>query len=364
MRIAYLINSTEGGGAAFPVPAITRVFRNEGHEVAVFALTRRDGRAIKPMLDAGLDVRVREGGRKDHLAALLWLKQQMALWQPTHLWTSLTRATLLGQIVGQMQGLPVASWQHSARLRPPNGTLLRLRRNASCLWVGDSRYVTDITRQQLAIPADRLMCWPIFHAQADAPQARPWQQGEVVRLGSLGRLHPVKGFDTLCLALARLKQTQRLPDFHLTLAGEGEERPALEALIRQNGLQEHISLPGFCENTRAFLAEQHLYLQPSHWEGFCMAAHEAMQAGLPVIASAVGELTHSIRTGETGWTVPPKDPEALASALATALAQPERLAEMGQAGRAYVLSHFSEDAFTRAGQAALHRLARLTGSPG
>lgn len=360
MRIAYIINSTEGGGAAFPVPAITRVFRNAGHDVAVFALTRRDGRALKPMQDAGLDVRVRDGGRKDHLAALLWLRRQMALWQPTHLWTSLTRATLLGQIVGQIQGTPVASWQHSARLRPPNGTLLRLRRNASCLWVGDSQYVTDVTRQQLDIPADRLMCWPIFHARADGPQARPWQQGEAVRLGAMGRLHPVKGFDTLCLALARLRQKQSIPPFHLTLAGEGEERPALEALIRENGLQDHVSLPGFYENAGAFLAAQHLYLQPSHWEGFCMAAHEAMQVGLPVIASAVGELTHSIRNGETGWTVPPKDPDALAGALATALAQPERLADMGQAGRAYVLTHFSEAAFTRAGEATLHRLAALT----
>lgn len=360
MRIAYIINSTEGGGAAFPVPAITSVFREAGHEVAVFALTRRDGRAIKPMLEAGLEVHVREGGRKDHLAALLWLKRQMDLWQPTHLWTSLTRATLLGQIVGQRRGIPVASWQHSARLRPPNGTLLRLRRNASCLWIGDSQYVTTITQQQLHIPAEQLMCWPIFHARADAPQSRPWQRGEPVRLGSLGRLHPVKGFDTLCLALARLRQTQHTPSFHLTLAGEGEERPALEALIRENRLEDNVSLPGFCENTAQFLADQHLYLQPSHWEGFCMGAHEAMQAGLPVLASAVGELTHSIQDGITGWTVPPKDTDALAAALATALANPEHLTVMGQAGRAYVLTHFSEDAFTNAGNAALQKLDALT----
>ena len=44
-RIAYVINSVEGGGAALPVPAVTSVLRDAGAEVAVFALTRRDGRA-------------------------------------------------------------------------------------------------------------------------------------------------------------------------------------------------------------------------------------------------------------------------------------------------------------------------------
>ena len=359
MRIAYVINSTEGGGAAFPVPAITQVLRQAGHEVAVFALTRRDGRAEKPMRDAGLEVFIREGGRKDHLAAFFWLQKQIALWRPTHIWTSLTRATLLGQSVGQKRDLPVISWQHSAKLRPPNDTLLRLRRNASCLWIGDSDYVTQVTRTQLGIPADRLMCWPIFHARASAPQSHPWQAGETIRLGSVGRLHPVKGYDTLCLALAQLKQKDALPPFHLTIAGEGEERAKLEALVRLHGLQNEVSLPGFCSDTGAFLAEQHLYLQPSHWEGFCMAAHEAMQAGLPVISSAVGELTRSVQPGVTGWTVPPRNTEALSACLAQALARPETLHQMGQAAKSYVFSHFNEDAFTKAGQAVLARLAQI-----
>lgn len=359
MRIAYVINSTEGGGAAFPVPAITRVLRQAGHEVAIFALSRRDGRAEKPMRDAGLDVHIRDGGKKDHGSAFFWLKNELAHWQPTHIWSSLTRATLLGQLVGQIMKRPVISWQHSARLRPPNDTLLRLRRNASCLWIGDSDYVTEVTHKQLGIPKDRLLCWPIFHARVDAPQSQPWSAGETVRLGSVGRLHPVKGYDTLCQALARLKQRDSLPRFHLTLAGEGEERPRLEALIRDLGLQNEVSLPGFCSDPAAFLAEQHLYLQPSHWEGFCLAAHEAMQASLPVIASNVGELTRSVQQGRTGWTVPPKNDAALARCLETALRKPEQLHDMGTAARQYVCSHFSEQAFTKAGLAVLAKLEQI-----
>ena len=67
-RIAYVINSLEGGGAALPVPAILAVLRGAGAQVRVLALTRRDGRALPAMEAAGLDVAVREGGETDHVA--------------------------------------------------------------------------------------------------------------------------------------------------------------------------------------------------------------------------------------------------------------------------------------------------------
>ena len=56
MRIAYVINSVEGGGAALPVPAVARVLQGCGAEVEIYALTRRDGRAIAAMEGAGLHV--------------------------------------------------------------------------------------------------------------------------------------------------------------------------------------------------------------------------------------------------------------------------------------------------------------------
>lgn len=68
-RVAYVINSLEGGGAALPVPAILDVLRGAGAQVRVLALTRRDGRALPAMQAAGLDVLIRDGGERDHLAA-------------------------------------------------------------------------------------------------------------------------------------------------------------------------------------------------------------------------------------------------------------------------------------------------------
>ena len=110
MRIAYVINSVEGGGAALPVPAVARVLSDYGANVKILALTRRDGRAIPAMADAGLTLRVRDGGETDHLVAAAWLDRQMTALRPDILWTSLTRATLIGQLVGARRRIPVVSW--------------------------------------------------------------------------------------------------------------------------------------------------------------------------------------------------------------------------------------------------------------
>ena len=168
--------------------------------------------------------------------------------------------------------------------------------------------------------------------------------GEPVRIGSLGRLHPVKGYDVLAEAAARIGE-------RIMIAGDGAQRAALA---------DRLDLVGYLDRPRDWLAGLHLYVQPSRSEGLCVAAHEAMQAGLPVIASAVGELQHSIVPGETGWLVPPGDVYALANALGEALAAPERLAAMGAAARARLLDRLSPERFEAAGRAIVERLRALS----
>lgn len=359
LRIAYVINSVEGGGAALPVPAIAQTLRDGGAEVRVFALTRRDGRALPPMEAAGLNPLVRDGGEKDHVAAARWLMREVRAWGATHIWTSLSRATILGLLIGPWLGLPVVSWQHAAFLKPWNERLMRALQRRALLWVGDSRSVTELTARRLHVEPARLTTWPIYFADPAMPEAQAWQPGEPLRLGSLGRLHPVKGYDVLIAALARLKAQGFAPPapLDIALAGDGTERDRLLALAREAGV-EGLRLPGYTDNPRAFLAGLHLYAQPSRSEGFCIAAHEALTAGLPVLASAVGEMPHSIREGVSGYTVPPGDAGALAARLARLLADPAHLHAMGQAARADMLDRFSKARFDAAGAAILDILRR------
>lgn len=357
MRIAYVINSVEGGGAALPVPAVARVLASQGATVQVFVLTRRDGRSLPAIEAAGLAVQVREGGETDHLDALRWLDRRVSAWGPDLIWTSLTRATLLGQLVGLRRRTPVVSWQHNAFLKPANLALLRATQGLSALWVGDSHSVTALTAERLGAPPQRLAVWPLFAADPAAPQARPWRPGETLKLGVLGRLHPAKGYDVLIEALVRMRRISLCATvpFEIRIAGVGEQQAALEAALSEAGIQ-NVRFMGFQAHPRDFLADLHLYLQPSRREGLCIAVHEAMQAGLPTLVSAVGELPHSVRDGETGLVIPPENPDALAQALVWLLSHPERLADMGAAARGRVLDRFGAAAFERAGAEIYQRL--------
>ena len=358
LRIAYLINSLEGGGAASPIPDILSVLREHGAEVRLLALTLRNGKTLTAIRDAGFEVRIRPGGEKDHAAALRWLLAEARAFAATHLWTSLTRATLLGQLAGARMAVPVISWQHNAFLKPWNERLLRWRSTTSALWVADSSQVAELTAARLRVSEDRLITWPIFFADPAAPTARPWQPGEPLRLGSLGRLHHAKGYDILIQALALLRGngfTAPVP-FKLLIAGEGALLRKLAVQRDRAGL-ENIEFSGFVSAPRCFLADCHAYLQPSRREGFCIAAHEAMQAGLPVIVSATGEMQHTVRDGQEGLIVPIADAHALAVALRELLNRPDRIATMGEAARNRVLDKFSRERFVSTGAAIMQRLA-------
>lgn len=360
-RIAYVINSVEGGGAALPVPAVAKVLQAQGAEVRVFALTRRDGRALRSMQTAGLDPLVRPGGERDHAAALRWLVREVRRWGATHLWTSLSRATILGLIAGPAIGLPVIAWQHAAFLKPWNRRLMSMLQSRAHLWVADSVSVSQLTRDRLGVPAARVATWPIFAADRATPAADAWHPGIPLRIGSLGRLHPVKGYDVLAQALVRLRNDGFVAPVPLqfTIAGEGAERSPLEAMFHQHDLP--VALPGYDSNPAAFLQRQHLYVQPSRSEGFCISVHEALNAGLPAVATRVGEPAHTIRDGVNGWLAAPDDAQALAGALRSALLHPGVLAEMGRAARVNLLKQYSRDRFVATGEAIWQRVAATSG---
>jgi glycosyltransferase involved in cell wall biosynthesis len=357
VRIAYVINGLDWGGAQSRLVAVLDQIRSGGADVEVFALSRRDGRAENVLTDAGYTVHCYRGGAKDHARAAFWLRRALKDFVPTHLWTSLTQATLIGIILAKRMKIPAVHWQHNAFLKPANLSLLRHVRHWADLWVADCESVGKLTQSRLGKSVDNVMIWPLFSADATQPISPTWRPGEVFRFGSLGRLHHHKGYANLIAAAALVEQDRGadMPHFSVDIGGEGPLRSALAALIAQKA-GTRVSLRGFQSDPEAFLSDLHCYVQPSLVEGFCIAAHEAMLAGLPIIASPVGELAYSVSEGTSGYLTPLGNPRALADAMLKILADPGRAATMGARGRAMTLDRFGADTFAASGRAVMARL--------
>jgi glycosyltransferase involved in cell wall biosynthesis len=148
-----------------------------------------------------------------------------------------------------------------------------------------------------------------------------------------GALVRRKGHAVLLAAAAGLG-----PGLRLVFCGEGEERARLAAAAAPLG--PAVRFAGFREDLGVCLAAADVVALPSLHEGLGVAALEAMAAGRPVVASAVGGLGEAVVDGATGLLVPPGDAGALAAALGRLAADAALRARLGEAGRARVLTHY------------------------
>ncbi len=165
-------------------------------------------------------------------------------------------------------------------------------------------------------------------------------------VAAVGRLEPVKGHRVLLEAFAQVRA--RAPQAHLVLAGDGSERPALEARAGAEDLRGAVRFLGVRKDVPAVLAAADVFALASVGsEGSSRATLEAMAAGLPVVASAVGTLPDLVREGETGLLAPPGDAQALADGLCALVADPARRRTFGRAARARAEAEFDERRFAR-----------------
>ena len=158
---------------------------------------------------------------------------------------------------------------------------------------------------------------------------------------TVANLRPEKSHETLIAAASML--VGAYPALRFLVVGDGPRRRALEALAQARGLAAHMEFLGHREDVPAVLASADAFVLPSRSEAFPNGAIEAMAAGLPVVASAVGGLLDLIDHGRTGLLVPPTDPEALAGALRSLIDDPDRAASIGRAARADVHQRYSFD---------------------
>lgn len=156
---------------------------------------------------------------------------------------------------------------------------------------------------------------------------------------TVANLRREKSHETLIAAAARL--AAEFPDVQYQIVGDGPRRAELEALVRENHLEDRVLFLGHREDVTRLLGEADIFVLPSRSEAFPNGAIEAMAAGLPVVASAVGGLLDLIEPGRTGMLVPPEDPAALAAMLRELLLMPSLARELGDAAQSHVRQRYS-----------------------
>ena len=164
-----------------------------------------------------------------------------------------------------------------------------------------------------------------------------------VVVGAVARLASQKRFDRLLRAAASLPSP-----VHVLLAGEGGRRGAIEAVAAELGMADRVHLPGFRTDVGDVLAALDLFVVSSDREGMANAMLEAMAAGVPVVSTDVSGAREALEAA--AGEVPPgtvcgSDEASLAEAMASVLADPERLRAMGQAARARAEARFGRARF-------------------
>lgn len=343
--ILHLITELNTGGAQKALSRLLARLNRQRFAPVVACLYNGDKAVAQEIRRLGIPVTDLGVTAKWRWDALWRLYRLLRRQRPTILHTWMFHANIPGRVLGRLAKVPIiissertmgmeSCWRYWLnRITDP------LTDRVVCV----SQQVADFVVQEVGIPQRKTVVIPngidlrdFEHllSQQQARTALGLSLGQML-IGTVARLNPVKRLDVLFQAVALS------PDVYVVIVGNGPERAQLEAMSEQPGLAGRVRFAGQQDDVRPWLAALDVFVLSSDWEGMSNALLEAMAIGLPVIATAVGGTPEVVMDGITGLLVPPRDPAALAEAIATLLHDPDLRRKMGQAGQERVEQHFS-----------------------
>jgi glycosyltransferase involved in cell wall biosynthesis len=194
--------------------------------------------------------------------------------------------------------------------------------------VAISRSVYEFLRSRYRYPADKLVLVP--NGWSGDPRPEPGLANHPTVI-SVARFRAQKGHADLLSAFAIV--VREIPQARLLLVGDGKLAADLRRRVNSLRLGENVEFCGAIDDVWPVLAEAHVFALASLYEPLGIAVLEAMAAGLPVVATAVGGIPELVEDGQTGRLVAPHAPDQMAAALVDLLDSPDARASMGAAGR-------------------------------
>ncbi len=168
--------------------------------------------------------------------------------------------------------------------------------------------------------------------------------GGTLIVGLVGRLSIEKGIDIFLRAAARVLLA--FPSARFVVVGEGSDKEKLEKLVEELNIGRNVSMLGRRNDMPSVYASLDVMVSSSRQEGLPMAILEGMASGLPLVATAVGEVPTVVVSGETGVLVPAEDVEALAQGIVSLLRDPAMRARFGAAAKRRVELEYSATRMT------------------
>ncbi len=332
-RVAFVINSLETGGAERQLALTVAAIDRRRFEPVVVTLFHAG--AFRAEVE-GAGVEVRDLGLpKDLRAAVKGVRAPLAALRPDVVHTAMFEANVAGRLAGRRIGAAVVSHStntYDAPLRTaetlaPGWKLRAARRaerwsarrsHARIVAVGDE--VARSAAAYLRVPRERVSVvrrgfdFAALEAGARAAPIGPvWPETGGGRLLAVGRLAPQKGHRFLLEAMPAI--AERHPGVHLVIAGAGPLEAELRALAGSR-----TTLAGVRRDVPSLLAAADVFVLPSLWEGAAGALVEAMALGVPVAVTDDPALREV--TGDAAALFPPRDPPAIAGAVAGLLDDP------------------------------------------
>lgn len=205
--------------------------------------------------------------------------------------------------------------------------------------IGVSPHALDGYARAFRVPADRRRVILTVPGDRSLPAGFDRRAARIELVGrddarivlTVCRLEERKGIADLIAAAVRARE--RLPELRVVVAGRGPDEDRLRRLVAEAGAQDTVRLVGFREDVGALLAASDVFCLPSYLEGLPVSILEAMQAGVPCVATDVGGTSHIVRDGDTGLLVPPRDPVRLADALESMLVDAELAGRVTRSAR-------------------------------
>jgi glycosyltransferase involved in cell wall biosynthesis len=341
LRIAYIVTTASPiGGAQIHVRDLAGAVQAQGHLPSV--ITSGTGPFIDALRELGIPVVV-----LPHLAvpihplrdlrALREIRAALAELRPDLLATHSSKAGILGRIAGRSLRVPVVftvhGWAFTPGVPPSKAAVYRQVERLVGPLASKIITVSEFDRQ-LGLAAgiageDRLVT--VHNGMPDVAKSLRADPGRSpVRLVMVARFGAQKDHPTLFRALAGLQTL----DWELDLIGDGplmEDRKSLAASL---GLGGRVHFLGQRSDVDRILSGAQISLLATNWEGFPLSILESMRAGLPVVASAVGGISESVRDQANGYLVARGDVGLLRDRVERLLKSPGLWARMGADGRA------------------------------